>query len=136
MYRLFKKYMKDLPEDDDTNVSAREHELEGDLKTAAKLYEKEMKATSIKLPILKRLMIIYRKLKMYRQELVCINHSIRIHEQQYQPSKKANFLISNISDKLNKLFGYTDKKGRHIMPPEEIRQLEQRKTIVLKKMNA
>lgn len=112
---------------------ARLLEQQGDYKKAAAFYEKLLKQSSRKIKILERLLVVYRKLNDPKKEVRTIDSAIKIHEQQYPTKESADKKISTLSKQLNKILGHTDKKGKNMLVPPEISQLELRKTRLLKK---
>jgi tetratricopeptide (TPR) repeat protein len=123
--------------DDDvpsTFDGARQLEQRGDIKEAVELYESLLKRSPEDLKIITRLIILYRKLKDYKKEMGLINKAIKIHEQRYLP-KKATKQVSLISKKLNILLGHTDKKGKNKLLPQEIVKLQNRRSLLQKKLS-
>ena len=115
---------------------ARLQEQEGDYKKAAAIYEKLLKQSSKKIKILERLLVVYRKLNDPEKEIQAIDKAIKIHQQQYPIKESFDKKISTLSKQLNTLLGHTDKKGKSMLVPQEISQLELRKTRLLKKQKA
>jgi tetratricopeptide (TPR) repeat protein len=107
-------------------------EQRGDTKGAMALYEQLLKEFPSNLKILTRLMIGYRKLKLYKKEIAVINKAIKIYEQLYLP-KKNKASVTTISKKLNLLLGHADKKGKSILLPPEVVKLQKRKEGLEKK---
>jgi len=112
---------------------ARQLEQRGALKEAAALYEKLLKRSVNDLKIISRLIILYRKLKDHKKEISTINKAIKIHEERYAP-KKLSKNVSLVSKKLNILLGHTDKKGKNLLVPDEIKKLQNRKALLQKKL--
>lgn len=82
-----------------------------------------------------RLMIIYRKNKDPKKELAIINKAIRAFESFYHSSKKKQAkAVHNLSLKLSKTLGLTDKKGKPIYDMEPVRSWKKRREVVMKKM--
>jgi len=108
-------------------------EQKGEWQQAAALYEKLLKQSPKNLPILQRLMVLFRKTGDVKNEVKYIDAAINIHQQKYtvavQPGKK----ITTLSNQLNKMLGHTDKKGKPLFVADEILKLELRKTRLLKK---
>jgi tetratricopeptide (TPR) repeat protein len=113
---------------------ARELEKEGELQKAAAMYKKLLRTPSTALPALTRMMMIYRKLKKYDDELDAIDKAIAIHHKHYQALKPHDSKADLLSRKLNQALGLADKKGKSFYKPEEVLKLEKRKAIVMKKM--
>lgn len=116
-----------------TYKDGRKLEQDGDLKAAAGAYQQVLKRSPANLQSIQRLVIIYRKLKDVDREIRYINAAIKIHEQHYASGRKADKLTTTISNKLNKLLGHTDNKGKPLYKPEEVRKLELRKQRLLAK---
>lgn len=114
-------------------ADARALEQKQDHAAAATLYEKLLKQSPKSLPILQRLLVLYRKLGNVKKELYFINAAIKVHEQKYNISSKLDKKAASISNQLNKMLGHTDKKGKPVFVADEILKLELRKTRLLKK---
>jgi hypothetical protein len=114
---------------------ARALELNGELKAAAKLYEKLYKPSQPKIKIVHRLLVLYRKLKDAEKELRYIDAAIHINEQYYAAVKKKDTKTVAISKKLNLLLGHTDKKGKTVLKTDEVLKLQKRKANLLKKQS-
>jgi len=114
-------------------ADARALEQKQDYAAAATLYEKLLKQSPKSLPILQRLLVLYRKLGNVKKELYFINAAIKVHEQKYNISSKLDKKAASISNQLNKMLGHTDKKGKPVFVADEILKLELRKTRLLKK---
>ena len=81
-----------------------------------------------------RLMILYRKEKDYKKELKLINAGIKAFERFYRSRKSSSKKIAEISKKLNRSFGFTDKKGNAVYDPEPIARWKKRKLTVEKRI--
>jgi len=112
---------------------AREYEQAGEWKKAAGIYEKLAKSSGNPLALLSRLMILYRKLKLYDKEIAVINKAIVIHHQYYEPQKLKNTKADRISRQLNIAMGTADKKGKANYKPEEVLKLEKRRSVAEKR---
>jgi tetratricopeptide (TPR) repeat protein len=104
------------------------------IKLAIELYRKIIKSDKLNIYAYDHLMKIFRQVKDYKKELAIINSAIKAYEQFYKSqamtrSKK----ISEISQKLNRSFGLTDKEGNNIYNPEPIARWKKRKANVEKK---
>ena len=116
---------------------AREAEINNDPEKAARLYEKALKANKADEEPYDRLMIIYRKLKRYKDEIRVINAGIKFYENLYK--KRADKLLGKnkkliqLSNALSKTTGLTDKKGNNTFYPEPIGRWRKRKEVVEKK---
>lgn len=81
-----------------------------------------------------RLIIIYRKQKLYKKEAEVINKGIKAFEKHYNAKKSKSKKLSEISEKLSKSLGLTDKKGNTLYEPEPIAKWKKRLFIVEKRM--
>ena len=81
-----------------------------------------------------RLMILYRKQKAYKKEQSVLNSALKAFEQFYKPKKSRSKSIRDISDKLNRSFGFTDKKGNAQYEPEPIARWKKRLIVVQKRL--
>ncbi len=112
-------------------------EKDDDLKLAEKLYKKQMQQKAFNDFVYKRLMIIYRRQKRYKDELDIINKGLKHFEEHRakQSSKKnINASIKRISSSLNKSLGLTNSKGKFLYEPEPIPSWKKRKEVVEKKL--
>ena len=117
-------------------------ELKNNLEGAIKFYEENIKENYADAFAYERLMIIYRKLKKYKDELRIANKGIRVFADQY-----ANQLKQSLSDRKNKkkvrelsdIFmnkaGLKDKKGNSTFSPEPINKWMKRKIVIEKKIS-
>lgn len=115
-------------------ANAAEAETSGKLEAAAELYEKAIKADKLAEYAYDRLVIIYRKLQEYKKELRVLNTGIKAFEQFYKSQKPKSKKVADLSEKLNKSFGFTDKKGNTLYDPQPIDKWKKRKTVVEKKL--
>ena len=111
---------------------ARALELSGELKAAAKLYEKLYKRFPAKIKIVHRLLVLFRKLKDAEKEISYIDAAIKMNERYYPAVKKQDTKTVAISKKLNLLLGHTDKKGKNVLKTDEVLKLQKRKANLLK----
>ncbi len=81
-----------------------------------------------------RLMILYRKTKDYKNELRIINTGIKAFQDFYKSKKSGSKKIAEISNKLNRSFGFIDKKGNSLNDPEPIARWKKRKVTVEKRV--
>ena len=116
-------------------TQAEKAEANKDNPTAIELYNKAIKTDALNVYAWDRLMKIYRKLRDYKKELAIINKGIKAYEQFYKSGlKNKSKKVSEISQKLNRSFGLTDKKGNNIYNPEPIARWKKRKINVEKKV--
>ena len=112
-------------------------EKNGDLILAEKLYKKQMQKKAFNDFVYKRLMIIYRKQKRYKDELYIINKGLKHFEEHRskQASKKnISMRIKRLSSTLNKSLGLTNSKGKLVYEPEPVPSWKKRKEVVEKKL--
>ena len=118
----------------ETIRKAKEAEDEGDLEGAADFYEHVIKDEHADEYPFDRLMVIYRKLKRYKDELRVINSGIKSFENHFikksgkQSAKKTQ--LTKLSNAFMKTAGLTDKKGNTIYNPEPIGKWKKRKEVV------
>ena len=105
-----------------------------DIPLAIKDYESAIEANPLLEKAYDRLMILYRKEKDYKKELQLINSGIKAFESFYKSRKSGSKKIAEISKKLNKSFGFTDKKGNAVYDPEPIARWKKRKITVEKRI--
>ncbi len=97
-------------------------------------YEEAIKNNPLAEKAYDRLMIIYRKEKDYKNELKLINSGIKFFEDFYKSKKSRSKKIADISNKLNRSFGFIDKKGNSLNDPEPIARWKKRKIAVEKRI--
>jgi hypothetical protein len=87
-----------------------------------------------------RLMIWYRKEKMYEEELKIINKGIDALKKYYAgqqkqlSGRKINSSVKALSSKISKSMGLHDKKGNELFLPEPLPKWIQRKEVVQGKL--
>lgn len=117
---------------------AREAESSGNLEEAATLYEQVIKQNKADDLPFDRLMIIYRKLKQYKDELRVINKGIKVFEDFYKkPASRKSVKqekLATLSNAFMKSAGLKDKKGNLVYVPEPISRWLKRKAVVEKKL--
>ena len=106
-----------------------------DYNAAAEFYEKAIKADPLAEQAYDRLMIVYRKLKEYKHELRVIKSGIKAYEQFYKSKASKSKKIAEISHKLSRSVGLSDKAGNAVYEPEPIGKWKKRKLVVEKKLN-
>ena len=109
-------------------------EEEQNLSLAKEDYEEAIKHNPLAEKAYDRLMILLRKEKDYRGELKLINAGIKAFETFYKSRKSRSKKIAEVSEKLNKAFGFTDKKGNAVYDPEPIARWKKRRVTVLKRI--
>ena len=117
---------------------ARESESQGKLEDAAVRYEQLVKENSSDQLVFDRLMIIYRKLKLYKDELRIINKAIKVfedlHKKPARRNRKKQQKLTTLSDAFMKSAGLKDKKGNLVYIPEPLSRWMKRRSIVEKKL--
>ena len=122
---------------DELMNEARESESGGESDKAIKLYQRAIKLEPHNELPYNRLMILYRKNKMFEEELELINKGIKTFEEFYR--KRSEKLISKhkgaakLSDALAKSLGQRGKKVQDLFQPEPIPKWVKRKQLVEKK---
>ena len=82
-----------------------------------------------------RLMILYRQLKMPKEELFWINKAIRTFEEKFKADTvKPSPKIASISRSLIRSMGLADKKGKAYYLPQPIARWTKRKEVLNKKV--
>lgn len=115
-----------------------EEEEKNNLEQAAQYYEAAIKdERPDELPF-NRLMVIYRKLKRYKDELRVINAGIQkfqnFYQRQSKPTRRKK--LSQLSEAFMKTSGLKDKKGKNLYNPEPIAKWMKRREVVEKKKPA
>jgi len=113
---------------------AGEAEEKENISRAVKDYEEAIQKDPLAEKAYDRLMILYRKEKDYKNELRLINSGIKAFEEFYRSRKSGSKKIAEISKKLNKSFGFTDKKGNAVYDPEPIARWKKRRGMVEKRI--
>ena len=117
----------------ETITEAKAAEDSGETESAVEFYEQALQQDKLNEYAYNRLMIIYRKSKDKKKELQIINSAIKAYKDFYASKKRASKNITEISNKLNKSFGFTDKKGNTLYTPEPISTWQKRKELLEKK---
>ncbi len=117
---------------------AKYAESDNDIEQAATLYEQARKADPANQYPYDRLMIIYRKLKKYKEELRVINEGIKFFESFYKNKSQQlvgkDKKIMELSNAFMKRVGLQDNKGKNLYFPEPIAKWQKRKETVQKKL--
>lgn len=113
-----------IKEPEKTMAKAMDAEAEGNLEKAAKLYELAIKEdTSNEFPF-DRLMIIYRKLKQFKNELRIISKGVRLFEERYKKqgrkTRAKQQKLTMLSNAFMKSAGLLDRKGNLLYLPEPL----------------
>lgn len=119
----------------DLLLKAEEARKNKDNPIATGLYNEILKIDPLQIAAYNALMKILRQEKAYKKELKIINAAIKVYEKYYNDnSGKHSKQVKMISEKLNKSFGFVDKKGAKLYYPEPIGKWQKRKEIVNKKL--
>lgn len=122
----------------ETLSKARDAESAGKLEDAAGHYEQLIKDNSSDEFVFDRLMILYRKLKLYKEELRTINKGIKVFEDIYKKrtgrKSAKQEKLTTLSNAFMKSAGLKDKKGNLLYMPEPLSRWMKRKAVVEKKL--
>lgn len=119
-------------------AEAKNAEENKELEKAAKIYERAIKMEPHQEQLYNRLMIIYRKLTWYEDELKIIRKGITVFEELYQ--KKSERLLgknqsaARLSNALAKSLGQKGRKTEPLYYPEPIPKWTKRQKVVEKKL--
>ena len=108
-----------------------------DLELAEALYKKQLHEKAFNPALYKKLMVLYRKEKRYKDELDIINKALKHFEEQRadrSSQRKISAGIRRISNSLNKSLGLTTKSGKEVYEPSPIPEWRKRKENVQKKL--
>ena len=115
---------------------AHQAELEQDFDKATSLYKEVIKNHPLKTFAYDRLMIIYRKERLYKDELRIIKTGIKnFQELHNKKSIRKNSTVGRLSEALMKSAGLIDKKGNLLYEPGPIGKWKKRQLVVEKKIN-
>jgi hypothetical protein len=119
-------------------TEAKEAEENNELEKAAKIYEHAIKMEPHEEQPYNRLMIIYRKLTWFEDELKIIKKGITAFEELYQKKSERllgkNQSVARLSNALAKSLGQKGKKTEPLYYPEPIPKWTKRQTVVEKKL--
>jgi hypothetical protein len=115
---------------------AHEAEAEHDFDHAAELYKKEIKRNPLKVYAYDRLMIIYRKLKRYKDEWQVVNKGIKAFEDYFKNrSEKLTVKhkqLTRLSKAIMKSTGLSERNHEYF--PEPLNKWRKRKEVLAKKL--
>lgn len=117
--------------------NARHAEEEGGLAEAARLYEEAIKESPLNDFPYSRLMIIYRKLHQYRDELRVINTGIKSFEEDYLSKKQplvSSKKIARLSRAIMERIGLVTNLNKQVLQLEPIAKWRKRKAVVARKV--
>lgn len=119
-------------------TEAKEAEENNELEKAAKIYERAIKMEPHEEQPYNRLMIIYRKLTWFEDELKIIKKGIAAFEELYQKKSERllgkNQSVARLSNALAKSLGQKGKKTEPLYYPEPIPKWTKRQKVVEKKL--
>lgn len=119
-------------------LEAKEAEENNEFEKAAKIYERAMRTEPHEEQPYNRLMIIYRKLAWYEEELKIIKKGITNFEALYQKKSERligkNQSVARLSNALAKSLGQKGKKTEPLYYPEPIPKWMKRQKVVEKKL--
>ena len=119
-------------------AEAKDAEENNELEKAAKIYERAIKSEPHEEQPYNRLMIIYRKLAQYEEELKIIRKGIEAFEKLYQKKSQRllgkNQSVERLSNALAKSLGQKGKKTEQAYQPEPIAKWMKRQKVVEKKL--
>lgn len=120
-------------------TKARGLEREGDMSAAVKIYKGIIQTDPLHSAAYNRLMIIYRRQKQYRDELVVIKQGIDAYEKDLWDDqmawKKANRRSATVSRSLAKSLGLLDDKGRPTYEDPHINTWRKREAVARRKLD-
>jgi len=118
------------------HCNAAAAEKNDDFVQAEKIYKKQIQLKAFDTAVYKRLMVIYRKQKRYKDELDIINKGLN-HFDEYRKKqssqKRINTSIKKLSQRLNKSLGLTNSRGKELYEPAPIPEWKKRKATVEKR---
>lgn len=117
----------------DLRHAAKHYEEDGDLEHAAHTYEKILRKAKTDQNAFDRLMILYRKQKLYDKELKTINKALAVFAKLHSP-KATGEKVTALSRKLMRLTGLSDKKGNSLYEAEPLGRWRRRKLWVEKRL--
>jgi hypothetical protein len=119
-------------------IEAKEAEQNSELEKAAKIYERAIRAEPHEEQPYNRLMIVYRKLTWYEDELKTIKKGIAAFEDLYHKKTEKllgkNQAAARLSNALAKSLGQKGKKVEPLYFPEPIPKWLKRQKVVEKKL--
>jgi tetratricopeptide (TPR) repeat protein len=119
----------------DLRHAAKHHEEEGELEQAATTYEKILRKAKTDTNAFDRLMILYRKQKLYDKELKTINKALALFTKLHSP-KATGEKVTALSRKLMRLTCLSDKKGNSLYEAEPLGRWRRRKLWVEKRVGS
>jgi tetratricopeptide (TPR) repeat protein len=119
----------------DLQEKAEDHEREGEIKQAIRDYKMLVKINPLNEKAYNKILMLYRQLSDYENELKTVNAAIKSFEEVYRKKQgKPRKKIAQLSKTLQKITGLTDKKGDDVYRPAPIARWEKRKNTVIKRL--
>ncbi len=115
---------------------AKEAEAAQQLEQAAEIYEQILKEDNLEVEAYDRLMIVYRKLKDYKNELAVVDRGIAAYQDFYNSKTSKSKRVVDISNKLAKYGGLVDKKGNTTYDPDPISKWKKRRCVIEKRQKS
>ncbi|MFT3680154.1 MAG: hypothetical protein QM791_07760 [Ferruginibacter sp.] len=115
---------------------ARSHETSKEVKKAAELYQRCIRLRPGREICYNRLMILYRKQKMYKKEVAVLRAGIKYFSNLYKGRAKANKQIRTLSNNILKSTGLLTSKGENIFEHEPVKKWKQRLQLLQEKYAA
>ncbi len=106
-------------------------------KAAIDIYLKLLKRNKHLAIVYNRLMIVYRKQKMPKQEVAIIDKAIKAFSELHQPVVKGSIkvVVTKLSKSLSRSLGLVDKKGVPLYDAEPIAKWKRRKALLERRMS-
>ena len=118
------------------NTAGRQAEADDNFELAIEHYEESIKVEYADSFSFSRLMMIYRRLKKYKDELRVIKRGIRIFSEQHENQLKGrkSKKVSELSNAFMTKAGLKDRKGNYTFYPEPVNKWMKRKSLVEQKI--
>jgi hypothetical protein len=107
-----------------------------DKEMAVKEYKRIASAYPLSEQVYDRLMILFRQLKMPKEEMFWIDKAIGVFENKFgKNAARPKAKVVTISKSIIRSLGLSDKKGRLLYQPQPIARWEKRKHLLQKKLS-
>ena len=107
-----------------------------DKESAVREYKRIASAYPLSEQVYDRMMILFRQLKMPKEEMFWIDKAINIFEKKFSKNTaRPKAKVVTISKSLIRSMGLSDKKGRLVYQPQPIARWEKRKQLLQKKLS-
>lgn len=115
-------------------LNEAKHLEEEDKQAAVKEYKKIALAYPVSEKAYDRLMILFRQLKLPKDEIYWIDKAIgNFHKKFNKPKVRSNSKIATLSKSLLKSTGLSDKQGNAVYQPAPIGRWQKRKDLLIKR---